>query len=509
MLSGIQFGPKRCSAVPKPACWTRTIMIGDCFKGIFLVAFIGFALLGVATVIPESVWDRAPEQLLPLRAYLADRGVISEKYASPLEHAAPAPEGTAAAAAQTETDSALECEGGVCRVRERGDTAAPREERPNFVPMAAVDTLPAQPAAPIREEIPAPSRLPDDPPQSVEPREEPAFVPENGLTDPGFGDTLPDLGFGDNPFPDEEFPAVEPKADPVVRGAAQEGQFDQPSREKTSPQASPIKAVSHVEQENALPREPISAGAAAQDELHERIASLVARSEGAGAISAAFLGLNDVLDKHDAELTPADRELVNKTLDRLAYRVFYQPGEFVLWEEYNAASGETLASIARDHKITPEFLAAINSLHVRPDDPLPAGQSLKVVNGPVSADVSFSKMELLLKFNGLYAGRFKMGCAQRAAQIRGEFPVERKIKNPEYNGPLDNGQIGRIAGGDPNNPLGPCWIELEGGLGLQGTNHPDYVGRQTAGVGGLIFSNKDITHLNILLSQGSVVRIAD
>ena len=74
-------------------------MIGDCFKGILLVAFIGFALLGVATVIPESVWDRAPEQLAPLRTYLADRGVISEKYASPLQPNAPAPaEGMAAAA---------------------------------------------------------------------------------------------------------------------------------------------------------------------------------------------------------------------------------------------------------------------------------------------------------------------------------------------------------------------------------------------------------------------------
>ena len=501
-------------------------MIGDCFKGIFLVAFIGFALLGVATVIPESLWDQAPEQIVPLRTYLADRGVISEKYASPLGQAVPASAGTAAAAPPTQTESHpdLVCEGGVCRLKERAETAAePQEKTPNFVPMAAVDTLPAELPAPDREEIPAPNRLPADESATFTPQEEPAFIPEKGLTDPGFGDTLPDLGFGEDPFPDEEFPATEPSAAPVVRGAAQEQRFEDPGREETRPQTSPFKSVNHIEEENTLPRTPLVADAARlsnsareevvvvapRNELHEQFAALVARSEGAGAISAAFLGLNDILDKHDAELTPADRDLVNKTLDRLAYRVFYQPGEYVLWEEYRVGQHETLASIAQNYKITPEFLAAINSLQVGPEVLLPAGQTLKVVKGPVSADVSFSKMELLLKFNGLYAGRFKMGYAQRAAHIRGEFPVTRKIKNPEYNGPLDNGQIGRIAGGDPRNPLGPCWIELEGGLGLQGTNHDEYIGGQTTGVGGLIFSNKDISHLNILLSQGSVVRISD
>ena len=501
-------------------------MIGDCFKGILLVAFIGFALLGVATVIPENLWDQAPEQLVPLRTYLADRGVISEKYATPSGQTVPATDGTAAAApsAQTENHPDIVCEGGVCRVKESVEPAAAQQtESPNFVPMAAVDALPAKPSAPNREEIPAPNRLPADEPETFAPQEDPAFIPEKSLTDPGFGDTLPDLGFGEDPFPDDEFPAADPLTDPVVRGAAQEQRFEDPSGEKSRSQNSPFKSVNHIEEENALPREALAADAARlpesaredvvvvapQNELHERITSLVARSEGSGAISASFLGLNDVLDKHDAELTPADRDLVNRTLDRLAYQVFYQPGENVLWEEYRVGPNETLASIAQNYKITPEFLAAINSLHVGPEVLLPAGQALKVVKGPVSADVSFSKMELLLKFNGLYAGRFKMGCAQRAAQIRGEFPVARKIKNPEYNGPLDNGQIGRIAGGDPSNPLGPCWIELEGGLGLQGTNHEEYIGGQTAGVGGLIFSNKDISHLNILLSQGSVVRISD
>ena len=120
-----------------------------------------------------------------------------------------------------------------------------------------------------------------------------------------------------------------------------------------------------------------------------------------------------------------------------------------------------------------------------------------------------SRMELLLKFNGLYAGRFKMGCAQRAGGVRGEFSVVRKIPNPDYHGPNSDGSVGQIPGGDPKNPLGPCWIELAGGLGLQGTNHPEYVGQKTAAVGGLIFTNKDISHLNILLADGSTVRIMD
>lgn len=485
-------------------------MFGDCLKGIFFTALLGFAFLGIATVIPDSVWDQAPQRLIPVRTYLADRGVINEKYASAPSPAAASqvPAGTAA-----ENQEEFLCEGGVCRLREpqkRGDPVKPIT--PNFVPLASVEDFGGQPSVPNREEIPAPKALPAETSELPAPPEEPAFIPERHFSDPDFGDTLPDLDFGEDPFPEEDFPLPDQSADSVVRGAEQEWESG-----NNHPKRSPFKSVNHLEPQGEpqtlSPSRSVDPApnslSASEPSLHEQITSLVARSEGAGAISASFLRLNEILNKHDSELSESDRLLLNKTLDRLAYRIFYQPNEFILWEEYSVKPQETLASIAQEHSVTPEFLAVINGIHQRPDEPLPVGQTLKVVDGPVSAEVSLSKMELLLKFNDLYAGRFKMGCAQRAEQVRGEFSVVRKIKNPEYNGPLDDGTLGRVAGGDPRNPLGPYWIELEGGLGLQGTNREDYIGQKTAAVGGLIFSNKDINHLNILLTRGAKVRVLD
>jgi hypothetical protein len=504
-------------------------MIGDCLKGILFTTFLGFAFLGIATVIPDPVWDQVPPRVVPVRTYLADRGVINEKYASaPTSSSSvaeePRPnEPTAAPASRERAGEVADmvCSDGVCRLEDRETKQASGQEMPNFIPLASVDSREEIPTGPVRNEMPEPNRFPTDKTDFFVPRNESAFVPEQGPADPGFGDTLPELGFGEEPFPEEDFPIPNQTESSVVRGAAQEPPTQTfSSNDSSYRKSSPFKSVNHYEQDKAPqstsiapnadhPNKSAVAPKALDPSVHEQIVSLVNRGEGPGAISASFLGLNRILEEHGDELTEEDRGLLNNALDRMAYRVFYQPGENVLWEEYTPGPRETLGTVAAQYRVTPEFLAAINALRLKSDDPFPDGQKLKVVEGPVSADVSFSKMELLLKFNGLYAGRFKMGCARRAEQVRGEFPVVRKIKNPEYNGPLDDGSIGRIAGGDTRNPLGSYWIELEGGLGLQGTNREDRVGRKTAAVGGLIFSNKDITHLNILLAQGAIVRVID
>ncbi|MDD3587824.1 MAG: LysM peptidoglycan-binding domain-containing protein [Thermoguttaceae bacterium] len=222
----------------------------------------------------------------------------------------------------------------------------------------------------------------------------------------------------------------------------------------------------------------------------------------------AFFKLNQLLERYSDTYSAMELEQLHKALDRLAFTVFYDPKQHVLEPEYVTSAGETLASIAGAYKITPEHLAALNGL-ADPNIALVPGTKLKVVRGPVSANISMSKKELLLLYDGLYAGRFKMGYAVNAKALRGILSVTRKIASPQYIGPLENGAQGEIAGGDPRNPLGPFWIELNNGLGLQGTNHPEFVGNETAQQGGLIFSNKDITHLNILLPQGANIYLKD
>lgn len=543
-------------------------MIGDSLKGILFLAVIGFALLGAATVLPDSAWEKIPPKLVPVRQYLAEKGVISEKY---LKDA---------------SEPEMVCSGGVCRIQEKGIAAAEplhglESKGVTDSPFVKNDDSPQRDADglspfpidfnPITEESVAEAELiPDDFPDPVAESPRSVIPAPTDSSDSTFlgtlpenfpaksvtsSDTLPDLQFeSDDPgrnhgsslgvltppvkemTPDKTssspFSEITPSSfeagnDPnLTQGSDSDGHLKSIGRYETenSPFPDPVPLADSPEtadpfpsipsptadpfdSPNSAPSSPTSPSSPSS--VHEWVTDAVAQSERPGGTASAFLKLNDVLNRFDADLSPEDRTLLNRALDRLAFHVFYKPNTHVLWREYSVGPNETLASIARHYKITPEFLAVINSIHRKPDAPLQTGQKLKVVEGPVTADVSFSKMELLLKFNGLYAGRFKMGCARRAEAVRGEFPIVRKIQNPDYNGPIDGGEIGRISGGDPKNPLGPCWIELAGGLGLQGTNRPEYVGQKTAAIGGLIFSNKDISHLNILLAKGSLIRITD
>lgn len=269
----------------------------------------------------------------------------------------------------------------------------------------------------------------------------------------------------------------------------------------------------------AVPQEPLSPttkqavqtspdqGGSQINPSQELVQALVL-SRNPNEIKSAFFKLNQLLERYRDTYSAAELEQLHKSLDRLAFTVFYDPKQHVLEPEYVIGPGETLASVAGTYKITPEHLAALNGL-AGPEVSLAPGTKLKVIRGPVSANVSMSKKELLLLYDGLYAGRFKMGCAANAKALRGILSVTRKIASPQYIGPLENGTQGEIAGGDPRNPLGPFWIELNNGLGLQGTNHPEFVGNETAQQGGLIFSNKDITHLNILLPAGANVYLKD
>ena len=204
-----------------------------------------------------------------------------------------------------------------------------------------------------------------------------------------------------------------------------------------------------------------------------------------------------------------DRARLISALDRLAYEVFYDPTKAVLDPPRQVLQGETLATIAREYAVTPELLAAINNLSFSANDPLPAGRLLKVVRGPVTAELSTSKKELLLCFNGYYAGRFQFGLPRSAVDLRGQYFVDSKINKPSCDAIDATGAKVTIPGGAENNPLGACWIGLKDGPGLQGTNRPELVGTVVQENGGLVFSNQEISQLNILLPFGARVSFLD
>jgi len=222
-----------------------------------------------------------------------------------------------------------------------------------------------------------------------------------------------------------------------------------------------------------------------------------------------FMTLNRIQRAQSEVLAEGDQARLNEALDQLAYEAFYNPARFLLEAPRKTAPGETLSSIAREYDVTPRLLASINSLNFGLDDPLPPGTSLKTVRGPVTAEVSVGKKELLLRFNDVYAGRFKLGVPRQATTLRGTHLVESKIANPACDAVDTTGATISIPGGAPDNPLGSCWIGLSGGYGLQGTNRPELIGTIVQENGGFVFSNLEISQLDVLLPIGAAISFVD
>lgn len=480
-------------------------MIGNTLKSLIFLTLTAFALIGAASVLPESAWEKAPAKLRPVRTFLADNGLISsfetEKTAKNADPAAVGASAHTPVALDGKPADAFACPGGVCPVRladKSVETARlSLDNGPKSIPTDP-NRLDVRPLEPLILSEPA-----KNPPAS-KPRESAistqAFAAQE-VPSPLSADTLPDLNFDDASA--GTLAATVPNRTDLAWSDTANGDS-----------GDGVSAVSGVTAESIAPpsiaETPLADTSLARTDLAvQRLDEAIARSVEPSATASVFLELNRILAEGGEFLSPNDRVRLNVTLDRLAFDVFYNPRAHLLEPEYVVAGGETFEQIARKYEISPEFLAVLNQSAIPQNAPLVAGTRLKVVRGPVGAQVSFKRMELLLTFNGLYAGRFKMGCTERAKAVRGSFAITRKVVRPEYHGPLDNGQIGKIPAGDTRNPLGPCWIELDSGLGLQGTNRPEYIGQSIAPIGGLIFSNQDITHLNILLGNGASVRLVD
>ena len=224
---------------------------------------------------------------------------------------------------------------------------------------------------------------------------------------------------------------------------------------------------------------------------------------------AIFATLNAIQQSSGATMAAEDVQTLNRSLDFLAFETFYNSKNFILEPPRQVGQNETLASIAREYDVTPELIAAINGLNPSQDTFLTPGSTLKVVRGPVTAELSVSKKELVLRFNNYYAGRFQFGIPRAAIMTRGTFTVESKIEKPSCDAVDVNGDKLTIQGGDPNNPLGACWIGLRGGPGLQGTNRGELVGTVVEENGGVVFSNEEISQLNIILPIGATVTFVD
>ena len=205
------------------------------------------------------------------------------------------------------------------------------------------------------------------------------------------------------------------------------------------------------------------------------------------------------------EMTPEERQYVARHLDQLAGGLLFSKRHHVFESAYVVREGDTIESIARQYKITPELLRKLNGIPA--DTMVLIGTQLKVIRGPLDARIYPDKHELVVVSRGNYACRFPISVGSGYAGQAGNFTVQDKALDRAYQ--LAPG-LGIIPPGDPDNPLGSRWIELskeQGTIGVHGTNSSQVIGttRQSAGIFGL--REQDVAEVYDMLIVGSNVTI--
>jgi lipoprotein-anchoring transpeptidase ErfK/SrfK len=180
-------------------------------------------------------------------------------------------------------------------------------------------------------------------------------------------------------------------------------------------------------------------------------------------------------------------------------------------EDYTVRSGDTLVRIARQHRVTPELLAALNGLNRRGS--IRAGQTLRVVRGPFSAVIDKSRFAMDVLLDGQLVQSFPVGLGRDGRTPRGTWRVFNKLVNPSW---VDPGTSKRYAADDPANPVGEHWLGLEGlsgdavgklGYGIHGTIDPASIGRNES-LGCVRLRPADVRRVyELLVEGGSTVEI--
>ncbi len=212
------------------------------------------------------------------------------------------------------------------------------------------------------------------------------------------------------------------------------------------------------------------------------------------------LGHQAITELYQNDLNAAERELILPVIDKCGWAAFFSKSYFPSEPAYRVKATDTLESIAAEHRITPELIAKING--IQNPDQLTVGRELKIPRGPLDARISLSRREVQILANGLFACRFRTGIGHLEEIQEGRYRIGSKFMNPRY-----VGENGEIESGAPDNPLGSRWIELDGVLGLHGTNDPKLIGTDQSPVEGFCLENRDVNDLYDMLTPDSEITI--
>ncbi len=222
----------------------------------------------------------------------------------------------------------------------------------------------------------------------------------------------------------------------------------------------------------------------------------------AGDYSEALYSLSMVYNH--PTLDSGQRSQLLSLLDPLAGTVVYS-NKHLMQSAYVVPAGETLADVAARFDLPAGFVARVNGLNT--NQPLTAGQSLKVVQGPFRGELSRSRRELTLFVGPHYAGRFNVAIGRDFPEQLTSLQVVEIAGVRPYVDPTSGQQI---PAGAENNPYGGHWIGLATGYGQQANLGLHSVGSAVDASdtrGCISVSNENADDLQAILGVGSQIVI--
>ena len=167
----------------------------------------------------------------------------------------------------------------------------------------------------------------------------------------------------------------------------------------------------------------------------------------------------------DRRLSLKEEEELLTWLDALAAKVLYST-EHLLFEAYIVESTDTLSSIATAHGITEDLLYNINQTRFGNDGKLFAGLELKVIQGPVHAEMDVTGKTLTLFSGEAYAGRFELNFSPTMPFAAGSYTVLTRTNGLTSGDSATSGYSIGLANGIEFTEIGADGVPPDEGIGL-------------------------------------------
>jgi len=284
-------------------------------------------------------------------------------------------------------------------------------------------------------------------------------------------------------------PDVPPPAGPEVveTPAAAGGPGDSPA---APPPASAIAAdLKSAHGPDAPPAPAGSAEAAADDGL---------AMAASGRVIQAQVRLSQALR---AGLDGPKGKAVRETLVSLANRVQLSSARLPddpYSKSYEVARGDSVTRIGSKFLIPLELVMKLNGLA---SPGINAGQSLKVLQGPVNVEIFKERHELQAWIGDVCIRIYPIAVGKGNSTPEGTFVVRNKVQNPPYQ-PQHKARSEHREAGAPDNPLGSRWIDIGNHYGVHGTIDPPSIGHDVS-EGCIRMHNKDVEELYDLVVVGA------